>query len=98
MKHFSLGLKKLDFVFNDRAELWSGTLKLLGVLVFLPLGFIWLLGSFGMIPIKTLIDIQRAQDDQQVMGLCASPSNLPRQHIPYHSCQEQFCYVISHHI
>ena len=50
VKHFSLGLKKLDFVFNDLAELWSGTLKLLGVLVFLPLGFIWLLGSFGMIP------------------------------------------------
>ena len=82
MKHFSLGLKKLNFVLNDRTELWSGTLKLLGVLVFLPLGFIWLLGSFGMIPIKTLIDIQRAQDDQQVMGLCASPSNLPRRHIP----------------
>ena len=82
MKHFSLGLKKLNFVFNDRTESWSGTLKLLGVLVFLPLGFIWLLGSFGMIPIKTLIDIQRAQDDQQVTGLCASPSILPRRHIP----------------
>ena len=50
MKHFSLGLKKLDFVFNDRAELWSGTLKLLGVLVFLPLGFNWLIASFRMIP------------------------------------------------